>query len=94
MAQTPQGAEAALAAILPLEVFVSHGARAEIPLRDFFAGDRHQHCAEGRVFPLLDRLIGQAPCNIINGFLIPYFIKERFYIIGRKLGINLVVALG
>jgi hypothetical protein len=77
--------------ILALEIFVADRARAENPLRDFFTGDRHEHCAKGRIFPLFNGLVAQAPPDIVNGFLVFHFLKKDFGVISRKLWVIVAI---
>src|SRR5260221_4312080 len=77
--------------ILALEILVSNWARAEIPLRYFFAANWHQNCAKSRIFPLFERLIRQAPGDEVYGFLAFYFIENGLDIGSRKAGIVSVI---
>lgn len=81
--------QAALAALtIILEVVVSNGARAELPLGDFFTLDRDQHCTESRVFTFFECFIGQATSHKVYRLFIFDFLKED-----RNFGSNDIVGV-
>jgi hypothetical protein len=80
------GARAVLTAFAFLEIVVSNGARAEMPLRDVLAYNRDQERTKGRIFPLFESFIGQAPRYVVDGLLIFDFIKKDLDVGSREAG--------